>query len=86
MIAAVGLKLKIVVAKTLSFGENQFWLTLLTKLMTIKAEKAVTPWPVIAIEYLPTLGTKGCNPGNELRIQRAAPKGNKQGKLIQIIM
>ena len=46
--------------------------------MTIKAEKAVTPWPVIAIEYLPTLGTKGCNPGNELRIQRAAPNSNRK--------
>ena len=74
IIAAVGFRLKIVVAKVLSLGENQFWLTLLTRLMTIKAENAVIPWPVIAIEYLPIFGTKGCNPGKELRIQRAAPK------------
>ena len=74
IMAAVGFKLKIVVAKVLSFGENQFWLTLLTRLMTIKAEKAVIPWPVITIEYIPTLGTEGCNPGKELRIQRVAPK------------
>ena len=43
IIAAVGFKLKMVVAKVLSFGENQFWLTLLTRLMTIKAENAVIP-------------------------------------------
>ena len=77
IIAAVGFKLKMVVAKVLSFGENQFWLTLLTRLMTIKAEKAVIPWPVIAIEYLPMLGINGYNPGNELNIQRAAPKSKK---------
>ena len=51
IIAAVGFKLKIVVANILSFGENQFRLTLFTKFTTIKAENAVIPWPVSTIEY-----------------------------------
>ena len=40
IIAAIPLRPKIVVAISLSFGGNQLWLTLVTILTTIMAEKA----------------------------------------------
>ena len=71
--AAVGFRLSMAVAIVLSFGGNQFWLTLVTRFTTINADNAERAWPLITIEYCTTLGISGHRPGNELKMQRAAP-------------